>query len=70
MTNSELTRQVLDAVRGKDAAIQQIASALLSKDETQIKRVFADVVGVMLTDDQTNTIIVEYSTSEAIAAST
>jgi hypothetical protein len=70
MTNSELTRQVLDAVRGKDAAIQQIASALLSKDEKRIKLVFAEVAGVMLTDDQTETILVEYSTTDAIAAST
>jgi hypothetical protein len=70
MTNSKLTRQVLDAVRGKDAAIQQIASALLSKDETRIKLAFAEIAGVMLTDDQTETILVEYSTAEAIAAST
>jgi hypothetical protein len=70
MTNSELTRQVLDAVRGKDAAIQQIATAILSKDETQIKRVFADVAGVTLTDAQTQTILSEYQTSDQIAAST
>jgi hypothetical protein len=70
MTNSELTQQVLDAVRGKDAAIQQIATAILSKDETQIKRVFADVAGVTLTDAQTQTILSEYQTSDQIAAST
>ena len=70
MTNSELTQQVLDAVRGKDAAIQQIAVAILSKDETQIKRVFADVAGVTLTDAQTQTILSEYQTSDQIAAST
>ena len=70
MTNSELTQQVLDAVRGKDAAIQQIATAILSKDETQIKRVFADVAGVSLTDAQTQTILSEYQTSDQIAAST
>jgi hypothetical protein len=70
MTNSELTQQVLDAVRGKDAAIQQIATAILSKDQTQIKRVFADVAGVTLTDAQTQTILSEYQTSDQIAAST
>ena len=70
MTNSELTQQVLDAVRGKDAAIQQIATAILSKDETQIKRVFAEVAGVTLTDAQTQTILSEYQTSDQIAAST
>jgi hypothetical protein len=70
MTNSELTQQVLDAVRGKDAAIQQIATAILSKDETRIKRVFADVAGVTLTDAQTQTIRSEYQTSDQIAAST
>jgi len=70
MTNSELTQQVLDAVRGKDAAIQQIASAILSKDEAQIKRVFADVAGVTLDDAQTQTILAEYQTSDQIAAST
>jgi hypothetical protein len=70
MTNSELTQQVLDAVRGKDAAIQQIATAILSKDETQIKRVFADVAGVTLTDTQTQAILSEYQTSDQIAAST
>jgi hypothetical protein len=70
MTNSELTQQVLEAVRGKDAAIQQIATAILSKDETQIKRVFANVAGVTLTDAQTQTILSEYQTSDQIAAST
>jgi hypothetical protein len=70
MTNSELTQQVLEAVRGKDAAIQQIATAILSRDETQIKRVFADVAGVTLTDAQTQTILSEYQTSDQIAAST
>ena len=70
MTNSELTQQVLNAVRGNDTAIQQIATAILSKDETQIKRVFADVAGVSLTDAQTQTIVSEYQTSDQIAAST
>jgi hypothetical protein len=70
MENQELARQVLDAVRGNTAAIQQLSSALLSKDEARIKQAFAQVAHVELTPEQLRTVLQEYSTPEQVAAST
>jgi hypothetical protein len=70
MEKNEVAKRVLEAVRGNDAAIQEISRALLSKDAAQIKRTFSQVAGVDLTDEQVETLIQDYSTQEKIAAST
>jgi hypothetical protein len=70
MTHDELARRVLDAVRGDNARIQQVSAALLSQDEERIKRTFAEVAGVQLTDEQVRSVMAEASTPEQVAAFT
>jgi len=69
-TNNEMARRVLDAVRGNDAALQQVSKALLSQDEEQIRTAFAQVAGVQLTDEQVQTLVENYSSEDKLAAST
>jgi hypothetical protein len=70
MENQELAQQVLNVIRGNTAAIQQLSSALLSKDEARIKQAFAQVAHVELTPEQLRTVLQDYSTPEKVAAST
>jgi hypothetical protein len=70
METNEVAKRVLEAVRGNNAAIQQISSALLSKDAAHIKATFAQVARVELTNEQTQILLQDYSTPEKVAAST
>lgn len=62
--------QVLAIVRGDSNAITALCNALLSRDAEEIKRVFSEVAGVELSDEEVAIAIEDYSSPEAIVCST